>query len=326
MRKHLLATLATLGMLTTAPFALANPIEIQVNNTMSEGGSESAAVERFAEYLEEKAPGRFDVRPFLAGSLGGENAVLELLNLGQTQLSITGGNWRQQYAPEYDAITVPFVFTTWEEVDAYMESPSGQALVEQAESQGGLKYFGLQHRGPRHMTANKEIHTPDDLEGFRLRLPSLPVWLEVWEEIGAQVVNVPAPEIYLAMQTGQVDGHENSLSSPYTRRLWEVQDYLIMTSHVQFPWSWVASSRWWDGLEAEDQALIEEAIDVARQYGSEQERELDEFYLEALQEEGMTVIEPDVTPFREAALPAIDRVMADMADGVREDALGHQDQ
>lgn len=324
MQKQLFATLATLGMLTAAPFVLANPIEIQVNNTMSEGGSESAAVERFAEYLEEQAPGRFDVRPFLAGSLGGENAILELLNLGQTQLSITGGNWRQQYAPEYDAITVPFVFATWDEVDAYMESPSGQALIEQAESQGGLKYFGTQHRGPRHMTANKAITTPEDLQGFRLRLPSLPVWLEVWEEIGAQVVNVPAPEIYLAMQTRQVDGHENSLSSPYTRRLWEVQDHIIMTSHVQFPWNWVASSRWWEGLEADDQALIEEAIHVAREHGSERERELDEYYLEALQDEGMTIIEPDIDAFREAALPAIDRVMAEMADGVREDALGNQ--
>ncbi|MDN7131437.1 TRAP transporter substrate-binding protein [Halomonas sp. MC140] len=324
MRKHLFATLATLGMLTAAPFALANPIEIQVNNTMSEGGSESAAVERFAEYLEEQAPGRFEVRPFLAGSLGGENAILELLNLGQTQISLTGGNWRQQYAPEYDAITVPFLFTTWDEVDAYIETPSGQALIEKAENQGGLKFFGTQHRGPRHMTANKEINTPADLAGFRLRLPSLPIWLEVWEEIGAQVVNVPAPEIYLAMQTGQVDGHENSLSSPYTRRLWEVQDYLILTSHVQFPWSWVASSRWWEGLEAEDQALIAEAIDVAREYGSEQELELDKYYLEALQEEGMTVIEPDIDAFREAAMPAIDRVLSEMADGVREDALASE--
>ncbi|GGW25973.1 TRAP transporter substrate-binding protein [Vreelandella hamiltonii] len=324
MRKQLLATLATLGMLTTVPFVLANPIEIQVNNTMSEGGSESAAVERFAEYLEEQAPGRFNVRPFLAGSLGGEDAILELLNLGQTQLSITGGNWRQQYAPEYDAITVPFVFATWEEVDAYMESPSGQALIAQAESQGGLKYFGTQHRGPRHMTANKAIETPEDLRGFRMRLPSLPVWLAVWEEIGAQVVNVPAPEIYLAMQTRQVDGHENSLSSPYTRRLWEVQDHIILTSHVQFPWNWVASSRWWNGLEEDDQALIEEAIHVARAHGSERERELDEYYLGALEEQGMTIIEPDIEAFRNAALPAIERVMADMADGVSEDALGHQ--
>ncbi len=91
MRTQLIATLATLGMLMAAPFALAAPIEIQVNNTMSEGGSESAGVKRFAEYLEEKAPGRFEVRPFLAGSLGGENAILELLNLGQPQLPITRG-------------------------------------------------------------------------------------------------------------------------------------------------------------------------------------------------------------------------------------------
>lgn len=323
MRKSLLATLATLGILS-APFALANSIEIQVNNTMSEGGSESAAVERFAEYLEEQAPGRFNVRPFLAGTLGGENAVLELLNLGQTQISITGGNWRQQYVPEYDAITVPFVFSTWDEVDAYMESPSGQRIIELAEEKGGIKYFGTQHRGPRHMTANKAIHTPEELEGFRLRMPSLPVWLEVWGEIGAQVVNVPAPEIYLAMQTGQVDGHENSLSSPYTRRLWEVQDHLILTSHIQFPWSWVASSRWWEGLEEEDQALITEAIHVARQHGGEVERELDEYYLDELQKAGMTVIEPDVEAFRQAAMPAIERIMSDMADGVMEDAMGEE--
>lgn len=320
MRKSMLATLATLGMLS-APFALANPIEIQVNNTMSEGGSESAAVERFAEYLEEKAPGRYNVRSFLAGSLGGEDSVLELLNLGQTQISITGGNWRQQYAPEYDAITVPFVFSSWEEVDAYMESPSGQRLIEQAEARGGIKYFGTQHRGPRHMTANKAIHTPDDLQGFRLRMPSLPVWLEVWGEVGAQVVSVPAPEIYLAMQTGQVDGHENSLSSPYTRRLWEVQDHIIMTSHVMFPWNWVASSRWWNSLDVEDQEIITEAIHVARQHGSEVERELDEYYLEELKKAGMTIIEPDVSLFRDAAMPAIERVMADMADGVMEDAM-----
>ncbi|APX93414.1 C4-dicarboxylate ABC transporter substrate-binding protein [Halomonas sp. 1513] len=322
MQKSLLATLIAAGMLAAAPHALANAIEIQVNNTMSEGGSESDAVERFAEYLEEHAPGRFDVRPFLAGSLGGENSVLELLNLGQTQISITGGNWRQQYAEEYDAITVPFVFATWEEVDAFMESPSGQRLIEQAEERGGLKYFGTQHRGPRHMTANQAIHSPEDLEGFRLRLPSLPVWLEVWEEIGAQVVNVPAPEIYLSMQTGQVDGHENSLSSPYTRQLWEVQDYIILTSHVQFPWNWVASSQWWDGLEADDQELITEAIHVAREYGTERERELDEYYLEQLEERGMTIIEPDIDAFRDAAMPAIERLLDEMADGVMDDALG----
>jgi TRAP-type C4-dicarboxylate transport system substrate-binding protein len=243
----------------------------------------------------------------------------------QTQLSITGGNWRQQYAPEYDAITVPFVFATWDEVDAFMESPSGQALVEIAEEKGGIKYFGTQHRGPRHMTANKAIHSPEDLQGFRMRLPSLPVWLQVWEEIGATVVNVPAPEIYLAMQTRQVDGHENSLSSPYTRRLWEVQDHIILTSHVQFPWNWVASKRWWDRLEAEDQALIAEAIEVARLHGTEVERELDEYYLEQLEANGMTIIEPDVEAFREAAMPAIERILAEMADGVMDDALGGND-
>jgi TRAP-type transport system periplasmic protein len=313
-----LAALGAAAVLLVAGAAQAQTA-IEVHNTMSAGGSEEAALERFREILAERSEGRLEVRPYLGGQLGDETQVLELLNLGQTQMALTGGAFMNQYTPEYDAVSVPFVFPNWEAVEHYIESPSGQRMQELALERGGLVYLGPQKRAFRHMTSNRPIHEPGDLQGLTMRLPQIPVWLDVWEELGAQAVVIPAPDIYLAMRTGQVEAHENSLASPYTRQMWEVQDYIITTGHLSFPWHWVASARWWDSLDEADQQLIREAVEEARQHGTQVEDEMDAYYREALIEHGMTFIDVDQAPFREAAQPAIDRALADMADGVVDD-------
>ncbi len=292
---------------------------IEIHNTMSTGGSEEAALQKLQELVAERSDGRFEVRFYLAGQLGDENAVLELLNLGQTQMALTGGNFLNQYAPEYDAISVPFLFPTWEAAEAYMDTDSGAAIKEAARTKGGIVYMGPQKRAFRHMTSNKPIHEPADLAGLKMRLPQIPLWLDVWETLGVQAVVIPAPDIYLAMRTGQVEAHENSLASPYTRQMWEVQDYIIMTGHLSFPWHYVVSERWWNGLSADDQAMLAAAIEEARVYGGEVEDEKDEYYIEQLKANGMTFVDVDPLAFRAAAMPAIERAMANMAPGVAED-------
>ncbi|AZV78905.1 TRAP transporter substrate-binding protein [Parasedimentitalea marina] len=312
--KVLGAASATAALAT--PGLAAGKITIQVNTTMKPGGSEEAGIARFKTALDELAPGRFDVVPFLSGQLGGENAVLELLNIGETQISLTGGNWRAQYAPEYDPISIPFLFPNGAAVEDFMATDSGKKLQERGKQQGGIVEMGAQMRAPRHMTANKSITTPDDLAGFRLRLPGIPVWVDIWSALGAQTVVVPATEIYLAMQTGQVDGHENSLVSPYSRKLYEVQSHLIKTGHVHFPWHWVASETWLSGLSDADQSAVRAAVQIARIEGSKVEVEKDKFYLAELRKAGMTVVEPDTAAFIAKAKPAIDSAMSSLADGV----------
>ena len=293
---------------------------IEIHNTMNPGGSEEAALQRFSEILAERSGGRMSVNVYLGGQLGSETDVLQLLNLGQTQMALTGGLFMSEYAPEYDAVSVPFVFPTFEAAEHYLlETDSGAAMQAQARERGNLVYFGPQMRGFRHMTSARPIESPEDLRGLRMRLPQIPLWVDIWEELGVQAVVIPAPDIYLAMRTGQVEAHENSLAGPYTRQMWEVQDYIVTTAHLSFPWHWVASARWWDGLSAEDQALVLEAVAEARAHGSAVEAEQDAFYREALIENGMTFLEVDQGPFREAAAPALERAMAEMAPGVVED-------
>ena len=162
------------------------------------------------------------------------------------------------------------------------------------------------------MTSNRVIKGPDDIQGLKMRLPAIPIWVDVWKELGALPTVIPAPEIYLAMKTGQVEAHENSLVSPYSRKLWEVQKYIILTGHVYFPWHWVASKKWFEGLSAADQKLIRDAVQEARAYGTRIEDEKDAFYAAELKKNGMEFITPDNTAIRTRAMPAIQRAVGEL--------------
>lgn len=288
-------------------------INIDVNCTMKPGGSEEAAIMKFKELLAAKSNGRMNVKIFMSGQLGKEKAVLELMKIGQTQMALTGGIFRTMFAKEYDPITIPFYLPTWEAVQAYLEGPMGKKIGQMAEEKGGVIDFGPQKRAPRHMTSNRKIMGPGDIKGLKMRLPAIPIWVDVWGQVGALPTVIPAPEIYLAMKTGQVDAHENSLVSPYSRKLWEVQKYIIATGHVYFPWHWVASKKWFDGLSAQDQKIIRAAVQEARAFGTAEEDRKDAFYAEELKKNGMIFITPDVAAIRRSAEPAINRAVDQLA-------------
>ena len=293
--------------------AMASDLDIDVNCTMKPGGSEEAAIKKFKEIVEEKSNGRMNIKIFMSGQLGKEKAVLELMKIGQTQMALTGGIFRTMFAKEYDPITIPFYLPTWEVVQAYLEGPMGQKIGQLAAEKGGVIDFGPQKRAARHMTSNRIIKGPDDIKGLKMRLPAIPIWVDVWKQLGALPTVIPAPEIYLAMKTGQVDAHENSLVSPYSRKLWEVQKYIILTGHVYFPWHWVASKKWFDGLSTADQKLIKDAVQEARAYGSQMEDQMDAFYAAELKKHGMQFITPDNKAIRARAMPAIQRAVGQLA-------------
>jgi len=279
-------------------------LQIHVNNTMSGGGSEEAGIAKFKEVVEAKSKGQMQVTPFLSGSLGGEVPVLGLLKIGKTEMSLTGGIFLGQYAPEYNALNIPYLFT-WEQALEFVSGPAAKSIQELSLKKGGLVIFGPKYRGPRHMTSNRAIREAKDVKGLKFRVPQEPAWVRVWQALGALPIAIPAPEIYLAMQTGQVEAHENTLVSPYSRSLWEVQKYIIMTSHIYWPWWWVASDAWFKKLNPEQQQIVREAVEVARMYGEKVEREKDDFYIAELKKKGMTFITPDIASFKKMAAPAI---------------------
>jgi len=284
--------------------ALSAPIQIHVNNTMPAGGSEEAGIVKFKELVDQKSKGEMVVTPFLSGQLGGEVPVLGLMKIGKTEMSLTGGIFLGQYAPEYNALNIPYLFT-WEQAVEFLNGPSAKMIQELSLKKGGLVIFGPQYRGPRHMTSSRAIKEAKEVKGLKMRVPQEPAWIRVWQALGALPVAIPAPEIYMAMQTGQVEAHENTLVSPYSRSMWEVQKYIILTSHIYWPWWWVASDQWFKKLTTEQQKIVRESAAEAAKYGEKVEREKDEFYLAELKKKGMTIMTPDIDSFKRMARPAI---------------------
>lgn len=315
--KKWLVVIINLLFIIAVSSVYAAKIEIEVNCTMKPGGSEEAGIMKFKELVESRSKGRIKVKPFMSAQLGKEKAVLELLKIGQTQMALTGGTYRTMYAKAYDPVSIPFYIPCWDVAKAYLEGPLGKKMDKIVMEKGGITVFGPQKRAPREMTTNKKVVEPEDLKGMKFRLPAVPTWVDVWKELGALPVVIPAPEIYIAMQTGQVDGHENTLASPYLKKLWEVQKYIILTNHVYFPWSWVASTKWFNSLAAADQQLIRRAVDEARAYGSIVEDEKDAFYAKELKKHGMKFITPDIKAIRAKARPAVQRAVAALAPKVR---------
>ena len=300
----------TLGFAINA--AVAGKINIDVNCTMKPGGASEAAIKKFKEIVEKESGGQMNVKMFMSSQLGNEKAVLELLKIGQTQMALTGGTFMNWYAKEYDPITVPFYLPDYKCVKAYLDGPMGDRIKVLADEKGGLVWLASQKRAPRHMTSNRKIETVEDLKGLKIRMPSIPIWVDVWKEVGTLPTVIPAGEIYLAMKTGQVDAHENSLVSPYSRKLWEVQKYIIMTGHVSFPWHWVASKTWMAKLDAKDREIIRKAAVAAGEHGTLIEDEMDAFYIAELKKNGMEFITPDNAAIRAKAKPAVERAVSQL--------------
>ena len=317
--KKVFAIVGALAIILMGADVMAKTIDIDINCTMKPGGSEEAAIKKFQELVDKNSGGTMKIKIFMSGQLGKEKAVLELMKIGQTQMALTGGLFRTMFAKEYDPITIPFYMPTWKSIVAYLDGPMGKKIGELAEEKGGVLDFGPQKRAPRHMTSNRKITGPDDIKGLKLRLPAIPIWVDVWKEVGSLPTVIPAPEIYLAMKTGQVESHENSLVSPFSRKLWEVQKYIILTSHVYFPWHWVVSKTWFNKLDPKNQEIIKNAIAEARKYGTAMEDKKDAFYMDELKKKGMEFITPDVAAIRAKAMPAIEKAIKALAPGVAEE-------
>lgn len=320
MSKKLIFTLVgVVAIFFMCESAIAAKITIDVNCTMKPGGAEEAGIAKFKEVVEKKSNGRVQVRMFMSGQLGKEKAVLELLKIGQSQMALTGGLFLSMFAKEYDPVSIPFYMPTWECVKAYLEGPMIQKINELAIKKGGIIEFGPQKRAPRHMISNRKIFGPEDIRGLKMRVPALPIWVSVWKELEALPTVVPATGIYLALKTGQCEASENTLASPYTRKLYEIMKYIIVTNHIYFPWHWVASKVWFEKLDAKDQKIIRDAVKVARAHGEQVENEKDSFYMTELKKLGMEFINPNVAGIRQKAMPAIQRAIKNLAPGVAEE-------
>ncbi len=155
------------------------------------------------------------------------------------------------------------------------------------------------------MTANAKVIEPESLKGLKLRLPKNPDWIKVWEEFGVIPTPVPAPEMFLALQTGLVDAQENPFTAIHVRKLWEVQKYVVLTQHVVDFHITVISKTFLDKVSPEYREMILQAakdmIEWQKDYVA---NDLIAKYRAEAEAKGMEIVTPNRDAYRKIAMGA----------------------
>jgi TRAP-type transport system periplasmic protein len=257
---------------------------------------------RLAERLEQANVG-LSVTVFPGAQLGNEAELLEQLVAGELELTIAGPSFLAMWHPPIGAFDAAYAFRDLDHMLEVAHGEIGQPMWEELRKQYGVRVLDTWVYGSRHLTSNRPIHHPDDLRGFRLRLPGARVWQASGESLGASPMPIAFSEVYMALQQGIADGQENPIPTIQAMGFQEVQNYLIMTGHIQSSIQILVNDQVWQRLNPEQQAALQRAV---RELGEEvyqgtiqQEEEI----LEKWREQGtLEIIENvDVEAFRSRA-------------------------
>ncbi|MEQ5868811.1 DctP family TRAP transporter solute-binding subunit [Sagittula sp. NFXS13] len=218
------------------------------------------------ERVNEEMDGTACMEVFPNSTLYNDDQVLEAMLQGDVQLAAPSLSKFEQFTKKFRIFDLPFMFKNIDAVDAFQASDTGEAMKETM-SRRGLLGLAFWHNGMKQMSANKPLISPSDAEGLKFRVQNSDVLKAQMAAMGGSPQPMAFSEVYGALQTGVVDGQENTWSNIYGQKFFEVQDGTTETNHGVLDYMLVTNIDWWEGLDADvrDQlATIIEEVSTTR--------------------------------------------------------------
>lgn len=313
MKKVFASILALTMLLGLMAFAHADAqIVIQLGHFGAPGEPVTSAAETFKAKVEELSGGTMTVEIHGASELGNAKEMAEQTAMGAIQACLVSQGSLDKYDIRYALITAPYVYSGYEQAYAVVDGPFAQWVADGRLESKGLHNVGPWDYGFRNLTNSKrEIKTPADVKGLKIRTPSEIQKVACFEALGADVQQVAFSELISALKQGTVDGQENPLSTIYNNSMWEAnQKYLSLTRHTWEAVNLTLSNDFWTGLTDEQRSIIEQASAIARDQMRNEVQSSEQDYIQKLKDKGVTVTVVDLAEFKAAMAPAWDRVAA----------------
>lgn len=275
-------------------------VTLRLSTPASETDQRSVAL---AEVFGPAVAGFADYQPSYNASLVAQGAELETIATGDLEMSIASAQELATFFPEWSIFAAGYVLQDADHQVAVFDDPLMDPFKERVEDELGVVLLAPMYLGRRHVNLRQcrdelEVETPDDLAGVNLRMPGTDAWQFLGRALGANPTPMAFTEVYTALSTGAVDGQDNPLPTVVDAKFYEVTCQIALTSHL-VDWNFVAfSEEVFDGLTEEQQQAVREAARAAADAGREaqlaKEAELGAF----LEENGLTLYEPDLAAFR----------------------------
>ena len=209
--------------------------------------------------------------------------------------------------PDYNAVTGPMLYQSFEEYLRMVKTPLVQDLNAQA-LEKGIKVLSLDWLfGFRNIEAKKAIKTPEDMKGLKLRVPTSQLYTFTIEAMGGNPVAMPYPDTYAALQQGVIDGLEGSILSFYGTKQYENVKEYSLTRHLLGVSAVCISKKCWDSLTDEERTIIQEEFDKGAEDNLTETEKLEDEYAQKLKDNGVTFHEVDAEAFNKAVAPVYDK-------------------
>lgn len=306
--KKLMLGLATASMATVATAADITLTIGHVDPQEWTSSKKGAATEVFKNLVEAESGGRIEVNVYPSGQLGGETDLVQSAQEGMISMTMVSGAFAK-VCKEASVLEIPYLFPSapvaWEVLDGEFGKQLSQHCLEQT----GLRTLAYGETGFRNFTNSKRpVAEPADLNGLKIRVMTLPLYVEMVKAMGAEPTPIAWPEVPSALTTGVVDGQENPVSVIDANKFYEFQKYLTLDGHVYGTDFFLINEDIYQSLDKADQEIVARAAKVAGTLG----RAIQQFNsakgLKSLSANGMEITTPtsaQLAKFQAAAQPAV---------------------
>lgn len=299
-----MALFVGLVLATTSPALAAKKVIKLSHSHQADFASEiHTAAWIFQKWIEDNSD-TLEVKIYAANALGEERAVYEGMQLGSGATAVISGtailnNFNKKIA----VLDLPFLWKSYDHAHRVLDGKVGEALAKDLDQTGFQVLAWMDSWGFRNVvTAKKEVKTPADLKGLKIRTIQTPTYVAALNAMGANATPMAFGEVYTAMQTGVLDGYEHGSAVTKAQKFYEVSKYIALTQHLFGPLVFAYSKKDWAQLTDKEKAVILEgarmARDVQRTLGPLREQEAFDF----LKSKGMVIHKIDTSSFRKNAI------------------------
>ena len=293
------AVAAATGSAKAADFTLKIASDVPMDHPVN------VALAGAVERIRQASNGKLDAQIFPSSQLGGDTDMLSQTRMGAIDIFACPVATLANVVPVVAINSVGFAFSGYDKVWPTMDGELGTFIKRKIDATGIIAFDRMWDNGFRQLTSSdKPIKTPKDLAGFKIRVPVSPMWTSMFTALGASPVSMNIGEVYTAMQTRVVDGHENPLVNIYYQKFYEVQKYISLTHHMWDGWWILASRKCWAALPADLQKILRDNINQAALEQRALSLKLDNDLKGVLAKSGVQFITVDQSDFQKALTSA----------------------
>jgi C4-dicarboxylate-binding protein DctP len=261
------ALVATAGVSALPRFAIAQaPIVIKFSHVVANDTPKGKGALKFKELAEKYTAGKVKIEVYPNSQLYKDKEEIEALQLGAVQLLAPAtAKFAPLGAKEFEAMDLPYLYADSKTYTKAVKGEPGKWLMKKLEPKG-ITGLGFWDNGFHMVSANKPLLKPEDFQGLKVRISGSKIADQYFRQMGASPQILAFSEVYQALQTGVVDGCENTASNYLTQKFHEVQKHITIAEHAHLQYAVITNSKFWSGLPADLRAALDKAMDESTDY------------------------------------------------------------